>query len=85
MNTADWIGFLGVFGILLAYFLNITGVVKANNLLYLILNFFGAFLACLASVLLKYIPFIILEGIWTLVSGYFLINYFNKIKTNSSL
>ena len=80
MNTIDWIGFLGVFGILLAYFLNITGIIKTNNLLYILLNFMGALLACLASILLKYIPFIILEGIWTLVSGYFLMQYFNKSK-----
>jgi hypothetical protein len=34
------------------------------------MNFVGAGLACLASVLMKYLPFIILEGSWTIVSAF---------------
>jgi hypothetical protein len=44
----------------------------------LLLNVAGAAIACAASVLLKYWPFIILEGCWTIVSAAGLINYFNQ-------
>jgi hypothetical protein len=46
--------------------------------MYLSVNFIGAGIACLASVLLKYAPFIILEGAWTFVSSFGLIKYFSK-------
>jgi hypothetical protein len=38
------------------------------SLFTLSLNFIGAALACLASVLIHYTPFIILEALWALVS-----------------
>jgi len=78
MNLIDWIGFLGVGQILLAYILNIAGKIKSNNLLFISLNLVGAFLACLASILMNYIPFIILEGVWTLASAIALIRYIHK-------
>lgn len=68
MNTIDWIGALGVFQILLAYTLNISGRLEKENLIYILLNLFGAGLACLASILMEYIPFIILEGVWAIIS-----------------
>ncbi|GGI57990.1 CBU_0592 family membrane protein [Winogradskyella haliclonae] len=68
MNHADWIGFIGVFQILLAYTLNVSGRLEKNSLTFILLNLFGGILACLASVLMKYIPFIILEGVWSIVS-----------------
>ena len=37
---------------------------------YYVLNIIGAALACYASFLLNYWPFVILEGAWTLVSIY---------------
>ena len=73
MDTADWIGFIGVFQILVAYVLNVCGKLSNNNVIFLLLNLVGAGLACLASVLVNYIPFIILEGVWTAVSLYTLI------------
>jgi hypothetical protein len=75
MTITDWIGSLGVFLILLAYFLNILGILHAKHLTFILLNLIGAALACTASVLLDYWPFIILEGIWALVSLYALIKY----------
>ncbi len=68
MNSIDWIGFMGVFQILLAYILNVTGVLEKNNFFFLLLNLIGAGLACYASILLNYIPFVIPEGVWALVS-----------------
>lgn len=75
MNTVDWIGFIGVFQILLAYLLNVMGRVTSKDLLFILLNLSGAALACLSSVLLNYLPFIILEGVWTLISLVALVNY----------
>jgi hypothetical protein len=75
MNTVDWIGFIGVFQILLAYMLNVTGKVGHKDLSFILLNLIGAGMACLSSILLNYLPFIILEGVWTLISFLSLLKY----------
>lgn len=76
MTQTDWIGFIGVTILLIAYFLNLKDILKKDSLIYLLLNVAGAGLACFASILLKYMPFIILEGCWTIVSALSLISYF---------
>jgi len=78
MNTNDWLGFFGVFLILLAYILNELGKITNKNLLFILLNLIGASIACVASILINYIPFIILEGVWALVSFNSLFKYFVK-------
>lgn len=75
MTLIDWIGFIGVFQILLAYILNVFGKVDSKDLSFILLNLFGAGLACLASILMVYYPFIILEAVWTFVSLFSLIKY----------
>ena len=84
MNTLtllDYLGFLGVTFMLIAYFLHLRNKIKSESFTYLFLNFIGATIACIASILLKYIPFIILEGCWSLISAYCLIFHFkNKYK-----
>lgn len=69
MSLADKLGILGVGLILLAYFLNITNRLGSGNKLYLALNMVGAGIACYASWLISYIPFVILEGVWAVVSA----------------
>lgn len=78
MTQVDWIGSIGVFMILLAYVLNAFGKLEHNNLSFILLNLIGSALACTASVLMNYMPFIILEAVWALVSFVSLINYFRK-------
>jgi hypothetical protein len=78
MHSTDWIGFVGVTILLVAYFLNLIDKIKTESFIYIFLNFIGAGIACVASILLDYLPFIILEGSWALVSAYGLINYFMK-------
>ena len=78
MTQTDWTGLIGVTILLVAYFFNLRDIIKKDSLTYLFLNFVGAGIACLASVLLKYLPFIILEGCWALVSAIGLLNYFKK-------
>lgn len=68
MSTIDWLGFIGVFLILMAYVLNISNKTSKDTYSFIILNLVGAALACIASVLLKYMPFVILEGVWAFIS-----------------
>ncbi len=75
MNKIDLLGFVGVSMILIAYFLNLNGRLDPNNIKYILLNLFGAILACLASLLMEYYPFVLLEGTWTLVSLVALFKY----------
>jgi hypothetical protein len=78
MATVDIIGFIGVSMILLAYFLNLNNQLAPGDIRYILLNLIGAILACLASWLMEYYPFVLLEGTWTLVSLIALIKYFGK-------
>lgn len=68
MNSNDLIGTIGVGIILIAYFLNMFSLIPNNGKLFYILNIIGAGIACFASYLINYIPFVILEGTWALVS-----------------
>lgn len=68
MNFTDWLGFLGVFILLIAFLLNLLNILSKSSIIYMLLNIIGAGIACIASVLIHYLPFIILEGVWTLVS-----------------
>lgn len=70
MTYNDLIGTIGVAIILLAYFLNTAKLLPRDGKAYYVLNIFGAALAAYASFLINYIPFVILEGTWTLVSVY---------------
>lgn len=62
------IGTIGVGLILLAYFLNTFLFITKDGRLFFIMNIVGAALACYASVLINYVPFIVLEGVWCFVS-----------------
>jgi hypothetical protein len=75
LNINDWIGFTGVAILLLAFLLNLLKKISSNSLLYILMNIVGAVLACLASWLINYVPFVILEASWTVVSLVALINY----------
>jgi hypothetical protein len=68
MSYADWIGTTGVFLILLAFVFNSFKILSADSISYLLLNAIGAGLACYASWLIRYWPFVILEGSWMVVS-----------------
>ena len=68
MTTTDYIGTIGVSILLLAYLLLLLKAVTSSNRLYIWMNILGAGMCALAATLLKYVPFIILEGAWMLVS-----------------
>ncbi|MFZ2498898.1 MAG: CBU_0592 family membrane protein [Methanosarcina sp.] len=62
------VGSTGVLLLLLAFFLNLFKILMQDTKTYTILNVIGAGLSCYASVLIDYMPFVILEGIWALVA-----------------
>ncbi|HEY6503493.1 MAG TPA: hypothetical protein VIZ28_05905 [Chitinophagaceae bacterium] len=70
MGYNDIIGTIGVGMILMAFFLSTAGLMESKGKSFYVMNVIGAALACYASLLINYWPFVILEGTWTLVSIY---------------
>lgn len=68
MQFSDIIGSLGVIFLLLAFFLQLKNRIQKESKTYLLLNFIGATLACISSLLIAFYPFVILEGVWAVVS-----------------
>ena len=68
MKFSDIIASLGVIILLIAFLLNLTKKMKADSRAYSLLNFIGAGLCCYASWMVKFYPFILLEGVWSLVA-----------------
>lgn len=68
MNFNDSVGTIGVGLVLIAYFLNIFSLIRKDGILFYTLNIIGGAISCYASLLIHFLPFIILEGIWTIVS-----------------
>ncbi|HRF99883.1 MAG: hypothetical protein U0W65_06675 [Bacteroidia bacterium] len=68
MTYTDVISTIGVSLILLAFFLNTFKYISDTGKLYFLLNIFGGAFACYGSVLLNSLPFIILEGTWSVVA-----------------
>jgi hypothetical protein len=68
MNYNDIIGTIGVGLILVAFFCSTFNWINGKSKLFFILNIVGAGLACYASYLINYWPFVVLEGVWFLVS-----------------
>ncbi len=69
METHDWLGTIGVGMLLLAYVLVLLDWLEDHNPSYLLLNLIGASMACTAAAMIGFMPFVILEGTWALVSG----------------
>jgi len=68
MKVSDIIASIGVIILLIAFMLNLTKKMKADSRAYSLLNFIGAGLCCYASWMVKFYPFILLEGVWSLVA-----------------
>jgi hypothetical protein len=68
MNFNDWIGSIGVAILLLAFVLILTNKISKEGITYLLMNFIGSGLAAVASYLIHYTPFIILEVAWMMAS-----------------
>lgn len=67
-TLATAIGFVGVALLLIAFLLNLLGLMRSDGRLYMTLNLVGASLACYSSYLIRFMPFVLLEGVWALVA-----------------
>jgi hypothetical protein len=72
-TLADWVGSTGVAILLVAFFFNLSGRLSRSSRAYAALNTVGAGLACWASWLIGFVPFVVLEGTWALFALYALL------------
>jgi len=79
LNTNDLIGASGVFILLVTYYFTLVGKLPSNNKWYPALNAIGAAVAGVASYLIGYWPFVILEATWTIIS---VIGWINLIRSS---
>lgn len=70
------IGLVGVALMLTAFFLNLFQLIKVDSKSYIILNIIGPGLATYYAFLVDAIPFVIFEGVWTIVAIYKFITIF---------
>lgn len=70
MNGSDWVGSLGVAILLVAFLLMLLNKVPKEGMVYLSMNVLGSGLAALASWMIHYTPFLILELAWMVSSLY---------------
>jgi hypothetical protein len=68
MIFSDWTGSIGVSLLLIAFVLILTNQISKNGMIYLLMNFAGSGLATVASYMIHYLPFVILESAWMLAS-----------------
>jgi hypothetical protein len=64
MSGADWLGSAGVALLLLAFVLNLFGLLGHDTRTYHATNLIGASLAAAASWWIGFLPFVVLEGVW---------------------
>lgn len=69
MTPETMIGSLGVALLLLAFLLNLVRVLTTESYPYTALNFAGASMAGVASYLIGFMPFVVLEGTWAIVAA----------------
>jgi hypothetical protein len=68
MTLSDAIGTVGVAILMLAFALSSFGRLAPDARSYHALNALGAALACAASLRIGFVPFIVLEALWTVVA-----------------
>ena len=75
MTPSDLIGTLGVTTLLVAFVLNQRGMLSERSRAFLAMNMAGALLCGLSAWLIRFMPFVVLEGIWAAVSGWGLLRW----------
>ena len=68
IEPSDLIASIGVALILIAFILNLTGAMDRFDRSYLLLNLVGASLTLLASAIIQFYPFVVLETVWALAA-----------------
>ncbi len=69
------IGTIGVLILLVAFVLNLRGWLAVADRRYQAMNAIGSGLACVASIMIGFFPFVILEAVWFLVATGALIGF----------
>jgi hypothetical protein len=70
MQTSDLLGTIGVSLLLIAFLLNLFKKIQVNNPVYSLVNAVGAGLCGISAYLISFYPFVVLEGVWVVVSLY---------------
>jgi hypothetical protein len=68
MKLSDIIASIGVIILLIAFLLNLYKKLPSDSKLYSLLNLTGAGICCFASWMVRFYPFVILEGVWGFVA-----------------
>ena len=68
MSLETAIATVGVSLLLIAFALNLRGLLATRSPLYQGMNAIGAALACLASAMIDFVPFVVLEAVWLAVA-----------------
>ena len=74
MKTSDILASIGVIILLIAFLLNLYKKLPAQSKIYGLMNFLGAGICCFSSYMIKFYPFVVLEGVWGFVA---LLSLFN--------
>ncbi|WP_410478655.1 CBU_0592 family membrane protein [Pedobacter aquatilis] len=81
MKFSDLIASFGVIVLLTAFLANMYCKLPTQSKLYAFLNFFGAAICCYGAYLVRFYPFIILEGVWAIFG---LLSLFKNHKSSNS-
>lgn len=82
MKTPDILASAGVIILLIAFLLNLYKKMPAQSGTYKIMNMVGAGICCFSSYLIRFYPFVLLEGVWAIVA---LISLFNVPRGTSQV
>ena len=78
MSTSDLLSTAGVSILLIAFLLQILKVIRVESNSYSLMNLVGAALAGISAWMINFMPFVVLESVWVLVS---LFNILKNIKS----
>lgn len=79
MTLADLVSGLGVLLILIPFFMTTLNWMSDKSIVYFLLNLVGGLLAFWGSILVKSVPFAVLEGTWTFVAFFGLVKALRKM------
>lgn len=81
MSTPDLIATIGVSLLLIGFLLQIMKIINAQSSVFSVLNLVGAGMAGISAYMISFVPFVILEGVWVIVS---IFNLVQNLKQHNS-
>ena len=69
MSIDTFLATVGVSILLIAFVLNLRGLLTPTDIRYQVMNAVGSGLACVASIMIGFFPFVVLEGVWFVVAA----------------